>query len=317
MTFSAFPDTAIHSSKIWTTLITNAKYVPGVITLDYSLKKVGSNYPLVAMYTEQLDDESIRALTRRNIPIRKIHQLNPVESPELSADPRFADCWSKLYIFKLVEFNRVVELDSDMVVRQNMDELMEIPLGKEIAFGSTPACVCNPFGLQHYPKDWIPSNCSFTDYHEKKKQTVDPEDDYFDCKGPVAEMGLKKCNGGLIMIEPSLENYNRILDALQDPQKTARYQFPDQELLADVFEDHWLCLSYVYNSLKSFTACHKDIWDLEKIKNIHYIITPKPWNVKRGEYEDATGTFVHWWDVDDERRVGERERGIRDEYSTA
>jgi len=38
--------------KVWTTLITNTKYLSGLLTLDYSLKKTGSSYPLVALYTD-------------------------------------------------------------------------------------------------------------------------------------------------------------------------------------------------------------------------------------------------------------------------
>jgi hypothetical protein len=60
-----------------------------------------------------------------------------------------------------VEYDRVVQLDSDMLVRHNMDELMEMELdspemeGKGTrVFAAGHACVCNPLGKPHYPKDW-------------------------------------------------------------------------------------------------------------------------------------------------------------------
>jgi hypothetical protein len=54
-----------------------------------------------------------------------------------------------------------VQLDSDMLVMQNMDELMEMELdppslegkGKKV-FAAGHACVCNPLKKPHYPKDW-------------------------------------------------------------------------------------------------------------------------------------------------------------------
>jgi len=308
-----FQDTNLNGQKkIWATLITNDKYVPGLLTLNYSLKRSKSKYPLVAMYTEQIDTNSLNAIVQRGIPIHRIHELKPIKSPELSNDPRFKDCWSKLYVFKLTEFDRVVELDSDMVVTQNMDELMEVPLKPDTAFAAAPACVCNPFKLAHYPHNWVPSNCLFTDFQQKKASCINPRDPFWEAKGPSAELGLKKCNGGLLLVRPSKVNYEKILETLRNPDKTATYKFPDQELLSDIFEDHWLCLSYVYNSLKSFTTCHSDIWDLKKIKNVHYILTPKPWQVDPEQYKDATGTFSLWWSANEERKRLEKKIGLED-----
>ena len=50
----------------------------------------------------------------------------------------------------------MVQLDSDMLVLQNMDELMDIPLDIEgnRVFAASHACVCNPTKKPHYPADW-------------------------------------------------------------------------------------------------------------------------------------------------------------------
>jgi alpha-N-acetylglucosamine transferase len=82
-------------------------------------------------------------------------------SKDFTNDPRFYDCWSKLTPFSLVEYDRVVQLDSDMLVLRNMDELMELELdppsmagkGNKV-FAASHACVCNPLKKPHYPKDW-------------------------------------------------------------------------------------------------------------------------------------------------------------------
>lgn len=48
---------------------------------------------------------------------------------------------------------RIVLLDADMLVKQNMDELMELPL-EEGWIACTHACACNPRKFAHYPDDW-------------------------------------------------------------------------------------------------------------------------------------------------------------------
>lgn len=63
--------------------------------------------------------------------------------------------------YGLTQFERVVQLDSDMLVMRNMDELMTVELdapdlegrGNRV-FAASHACVCNPLGKGHYPKDW-------------------------------------------------------------------------------------------------------------------------------------------------------------------
>ena len=85
----------------------------------------------------------------------------PSVSKDFANDVRFYDCWSKLTPFSLVEYERVVQLDSDMLVRRDMDELMDMELdapelggeGKRV-FAASHACVCNPLHKKHYPKDW-------------------------------------------------------------------------------------------------------------------------------------------------------------------
>lgn len=148
-------------NTVWTTLITNTKYLSGLLTLDHSLKKSGSKYPLVALYTDTFPAEGLAALAARGIPAQKIPYILPKVKVDYSNDPRFYDCWSKLVPFSLTEYDRIVQLDSDMLVMKNMDELMEMELdapsvagkGKKV-FAAGHACVCNPLKKEHYPANW-------------------------------------------------------------------------------------------------------------------------------------------------------------------
>ncbi|KAK8209615.1 glycosyl transferase family protein [Phyllosticta capitalensis] len=316
---SANPDQTrvVDSSKVWTTLITNTAYLPGLLALDYSLKRVGSKYPLVALYTDAFPPEGHRALDVRGIPKKHIPYLLPTSQKDYSNDPRFYDCWSKLTPFSLVEYDRVVQLDSDMLALQNMDELMELELdppslqakGQRV-FAASHACVCNPLKKPHYPADWIPENCAFTTQHSKPKLAQK--------EGASPTAGLAMPNGGLQVVNPSAAAYGAILRALSSPT-TMAYEFADQSLLGDVFHGRWVGIPYIYNALKTmrWKGVHDAIWRDEQVKNVHYLLAPKPWDetaAQRQNRDKRTEINAWWWEINEERKREEMARGINDSF---
>ncbi|OJD18437.1 hypothetical protein AJ78_01557 [Emergomyces pasteurianus Ep9510] len=310
---------AVHK-KVWTTLITNSNYLPGLLTLDYSLKKVGSKYPLVALYTDSFPPEGHLALQVRGIPSKHIPYLLPAVHKDYSNDTRFYDCWSKLTPFSLVEYGRVVQLDSDMLVLRNMDELMDMELddpalkgnGSRV-FAASHACVCNPLKKAHYPPDWIPSNCALTTQHSDPARAQ--------TQGPPSTAGLAVLNGGLQVVNPSTAIYEKILTALQNPSATSNYEFADQSLLSDLFPGRWVALPYIYNALKTLRwgGVHNEIWRDGEVKNVHYILSPKPWDEEEVEdgHDEEEGkakideTHRWWWKANRERLEEEKKRGIK------
>ncbi|KAH0537678.1 hypothetical protein FGG08_005543 [Glutinoglossum americanum] len=298
----------VDSPRVWTTLITNTKYISGLLTLDHSLKCHGSKYPLVALYTDSLEPEGHAALDARGVPKKRVNYLLPSVHKDFSNDVRFYDCWSKLTPFSLVEYERVVQLDSDMLVLRNMDELMEIELdhpsleGKgERVFAASHACVCNPLKRPHYPEDWIPANCAFTSQHATPQiaQT----------QGAPPSTGLGIVNGGLQVVNPSIAVYDLILAQLSNPSSVGDYEFADQSLLSDLFKNRWVALPYTYNALKTlrWPGVHSDIWVDNNVKNIHYILSPKPWD-EREEGQEETHDW--WWEANDLRLAEEKAKGV-------
>ncbi|KAF2485844.1 nucleotide-diphospho-sugar transferase [Neohortaea acidophila] len=307
---------AVDSAKVWTTLITNTAYLSGLLTLDYSLKLVGSKYPLVALYTDSFPAEGLAALKSRNIPHKHIPYLLPKAHKDFTNDPRFYDCWSKLTPFSLVEYERVVQLDSDMLVLQNMDELMDIPLdaasaaGKgERVFAASHACLCNPLSKPHYPRDWIPQNCAFTHQHDTPERAQ--------TEGMPADFGITMPNGGLQVVIPCAATYELILAALEE-EKTSAYDFSDQSLLGDVFHGRWVALPYVYNALKTlrWEGVHAEIWRDARVKNVHYILSPKPWDETEEDMKKPgrDGSNEWWWTAQRKRTKDETARGIDDGF---
>lgn len=307
----------VDSDRVWTTLITNLDYLSGLLTLDFTLKKHKSRYPLVALYTSTFPEAGLAALRARGIPVKQIPYLLPATPKDFSNDPRFYDCWSKLTPFSLTEFTRVCQLDSDMLVLQNMDELLSdelLPLDPaslddkgHAVFAAGHACVCNPLRKPHYPRDWIPANCAFTTQHGSP--------DAAQTAGAACSAGLAMPNGGLQVVVPSAAVYDRITSALAG-DLTSNYEFADQSMLGDLFRDRWVALPYIYNALKTlrWKGVHDPIWRDANVKNVHYILSPKPWDERDEDRGKADETHAWWWRETDERFAAEKKDGTHDGF---
>lgn len=168
-------------STVWASLITNMSYLPGLLTLHHSLNhpspdqsitnqpqpspspspspSQGTKYPFVAFYTSTFPAEGLKILQSRNIASQWVPSVTPASTRNYAKDPRFAETWNKLVVFSLEQYERIVLLDGDILVRRNMDSLMELPLDETDAEGSrvfaaAHACACNPMKKAHYPANW-------------------------------------------------------------------------------------------------------------------------------------------------------------------
>lgn len=341
------------TTPVWASLITNLDYLPGLLTLSHSLTAVNTHYPFVAFHTPDFPTSGLAALHARGIRTQLVPSLQPGQSRVYAHDPRFQETWTKLVVFSLVEYERVVLLDGDMLVRRNMDELMDLeldgPLGQSQpqsqsqvegkdegrrVFAASHACACNPLKKEHYPKTWyipipppylssasdhtnknrrIPSNCAFTTQHASPAEAQN--------QGAPASAGVGMLNSGLLVVAPSQHTFALIRAAMDTPSRTAGYDFPDQELLSDVFRERWVALPYVYNALKTlrWEGVHSAIWRDESVKNVHYIFAKKPWHEEapvegREDEADMDVTNRWWWRANLERQRREREGGITDGF---
>lgn len=90
------------------------------------------------------------------------------------------------------------------------------------------------------------------------------------------------------------------------------YEFADQSLLSDLFSGRWVALPYTYNALKTSRETHASIWRDDEVKNMHYLLSPKPWDEKLGEESNPTH---RWWiEANVERQREEKQRGIDDGF---
>jgi lipopolysaccharide biosynthesis glycosyltransferase len=84
-----------------------------------------------------------------------------------------------------------------------------------------------------------------------------------------------------------------------------------------MFHGRWVALPYIYNALKSlrWEGVHDAIWRDNKVKNVHYILSPKPWDeVREGLQKSQDPSHVWWIKMNEERIKDEELRGKKDEF---
>ncbi|WP_158784388.1 glycosyltransferase family 8 protein [Pantoea sp. BAV 3049] len=269
--------------KAWATLLTQPGYLVGVKALHKSLKRANSAYPLIVMVTENIDAPSRQALESEGCLLREVQPISPDSRLQHNyANARFSEVWTKLAVWRLTEFERIVFLDADMLVTKNMDELFKLPLA-EGQIAACHACRCNPNKIASYPKSWRPENC-FYSYCQGVHHTeqLDEVDNYL--------------NGGFLVLKPDEAVFDDMLHQLAELNDLSRYLFAEQDFLNDYFHQHWQPLPYIYNALKTLPFQHAAMWDMAEVKNIHYIID-KPWEKKLDPDDRYYSLNKMWWDI--------------------
>jgi hypothetical protein len=134
-------------------------------------------------------------------------------------------------------------------------------------------------------------------------------------------------NGGLQVVNPSKRVYDLITERMSD-ETVMSYDFADQSLLGDLFNGRWVALPYIYNALKTlrWEGVHSEIWRDGDVKNVHYILSPKPWDEDEKERRKVgdpkggkvgkgrDGSHIWWWTINEERKEIERKKGIDDGF---
>ena len=108
------------------TILSSDAYLPGVLALAHSLKQVKTKYPFNVLIPSDVEITLKKKLTQAGLSV--ITAQNLVLDADL-ADKNKRPYWNKTFfklrLFELTSFDKIVYLDSDMIVLQNIDDLFE------------------------------------------------------------------------------------------------------------------------------------------------------------------------------------------------
>ncbi|KAK8511332.1 hypothetical protein V6N13_013749 [Hibiscus sabdariffa] len=264
-----------------TFLAGNGDYVKGVVGLAKGLRHAKSLYPLVVAILPDVPLEHRDILRSQGCIVREIEPVYPPENQTQFAMAYYVINYSKLRIWEFLEYEKMIYLDGDIQVFDNIDHLFELDDGY---FYAVMDCFCE--------KTWSSSPQYKIGYCQQCPDKV---------KWP-ASMGSPPplyFNAGMFVYQPDLVTYRRLLDTLQ---LTVPTSFAEQDFLNMFFRDIYKPIPPVYNLVLALLWRHPENIDLGKVKVVHYCAAgSKPWRYtgkeQNMEREDIKMLVKKWWEI--------------------
>lgn len=98
-------------------------YLDGVLVLNQNLIDLNSKYPLLCLINEHISIDTINILNKFNIKYKLINSITYNSNKKME---RWNNSFDKLNVFNLTEYNKLIYLDSDLLILNNIDNLFEI-----------------------------------------------------------------------------------------------------------------------------------------------------------------------------------------------
>jgi len=227
-------------------ILSTDSYLIGALVLYKSLISTNPKYPFNLLVTPNISNESLNILKRNNINTIKIE---PIKNPILKDpnDRRFYN-YSKLNMWSLIQFDKIVYLDSDMIVMHNIDELFE----------KKNMSAVNSGGL--IKKDWMQLNSGLI--------VLEPSMTIFnDMKSKIGTIEKQIGKGDQAFLHEYYADW---------PERKELHLLHIYNLFDIHIESHRKKLGFIYDEKIQTDNEH---FDQKRIKIIHYIGQVKPWHI--------------------------------------
>ncbi|KAI3517169.1 hypothetical protein L1887_16379 [Cichorium endivia] len=272
-----------------TFLAGNGDYWKGIVGLAKGLRKAHSVYPLVVAVLADVPLDHRNKLLSEGSIVREIEPVDPPENQTGFAMAHYIVNYSKLRMWEFVEYSKMIYLDGDIQVFDNIDHLFDLPDGN---FYAVMDCFCE--------KSW-----SGTPQHQIGYCQLSPRK----FRWPEEELGPKPppyFNAGMFVFEPNLSTYDNLLQIVKLATAT---RFAEQDLLNIVFQDVYKPIPNVYNLTLLMLWRHPENVELEKTKVVHYTCAgeAKPWRVTGTEEimdkKEVKMLVDKWWDIYNDKNL--------------
>lgn len=134
----------MNKKNTYLTVLSSDDYLKGVLALNETLKATGTLVPFSVLVTGAASEYSEKLIQKYGISTIRLNRTidlpEEVKRQNVSKDySHWNSTLDKLFVFELMQFDKIVYLDSDMMVLENIDHLFDKPhMSAVVAAGKVP-----------------------------------------------------------------------------------------------------------------------------------------------------------------------------------
>lgn len=252
--------------KGFVTYLGSDDFLPGVLVLNESLTTYNTRYGLLILVSEMISSEIIELLDTNGVDFSIVE---PIKNPnELFDDKRnYKYTYTKLRIFELFGYSKLVYIDADMMVCANIESLFDHPHFSAVIAGSL-----------------LPQNLHWKDLNSGL-MVLEPKEQLFN--------KIMSCIDELPSSDGSdqgfLHSFYKDWPEHQELRLHHKYNVP-AGYLDEYCADHGFKFSYSRKIMKTNIAV------------IHFLGPLKPWNINAKSFKRKTDdkveqSIILWWDL--------------------
>jgi len=268
-----------------TLLMIDDKYLPGVLNLGYSIRKMGSKIDTIVMITKDISDRSRKLIEKVYTKYIVVPYIVPVKGiinkNLLKRYPHYGKTFTKLNLLTLTEYEKVFFLDADSLVFKNFDSLFTLNPPAAVYYGEGKMHENNyKPRLQGDKYIWHTKYCECCDHGKK----IPPE------KLDVIHKNIYGVSTECMLLKPDLKLYNEITKELNDSIFAKKFPLgflSDAGYITWKYRDQWTGIDPRFLGRRAYPS-------IDQLFGIT-LGGAKPW-----EYENIKFTypdFEKWYEI--------------------
>lgn len=271
--------------------ISTTNFLDCIKVLSYSVKKT-TKYPFIVALLDTIDKQQ-REYIHRTLPGVQIRSWKQVKNPNKNLiNKHFKNNYAVLNMWEMVEFDRVIAIDADMLITQSIDYLCEMELPEDTVAAADIYWTSG--------KKWDPSGFNAGLMVLK----------------PSIQLSRNLKNAAM-----SFSTSKKFLDPKRDYTATYRRWYGSSTgvnpFLNHFFNENnkWIKLNpKIWGINANSFEAHPETWKDSEIRAIHYTTKAKPCHTSPGSFitNPTNHPYRQWHSVFDEMRRGKFKDNLRE-----